>query len=49
MLTSAAGLTIYLATQPVDFRKGADGFALFAKETLGQEEGRGGGLSCEAR
>lgn len=37
MLTPPTGLTIYVATQPVDFRKGADGLALLAKETLDQD------------
>lgn len=41
MLTPPAGLTIYVATQPVDFRKGADGLALLAKETLGQDPMKG--------
>ncbi|MDA9481319.1 transposase [Bradyrhizobium sp. CCBAU 11445] len=37
MLTPPASLTIYVATQPVDFRKGAEGLALLAKETLGHD------------
>ena len=37
MLMPPAGLMIYVATQPVDFRKGADGLALLAKETLGHD------------
>jgi transposase len=37
MLTPPASLMIYVATQPVDFRKGADGLALLAKETLGHD------------
>lgn len=41
MLTPPAGLTIYVATQPVDFRKGADGLALLAKETLGHDPMKG--------
>ena len=41
MLTPPAGLTIYVATQHVDFRKGADGLALLAKETLGQDPMKG--------
>jgi transposase len=36
-----AGLMIYVATQPVDFRKGADGLALLAKETLGHDPMKG--------
>ncbi|MCG2645735.1 MULTISPECIES: IS66 family insertion sequence element accessory protein TnpB [Bradyrhizobium] len=41
MLTMPAGLTIYVATQPVDFRKGAEGLALLAKETLGYDPMKG--------
>jgi transposase len=37
MLTPPASLTIYVAAQPVDFRKGAEGLALLAKETLGHD------------
>ncbi len=37
MLTQPASLMIYVATQPVDFRKGAEGLALLAKETLGHD------------
>jgi transposase len=36
-----AGLMIYVATQPVDFRKGADGLALLAKEMLGHDPMKG--------
>lgn len=41
MLTPPAGLPIYVATQPMDFRKGADGLALLAKETLGHDPRKG--------
>src|SRR6188472_3786959 len=41
MLTAPAGLMIYIATRPVDFRKGADGLALLAKETLGHDPMKG--------
>ncbi|MDA9489541.1 IS66 family insertion sequence element accessory protein TnpB [Bradyrhizobium sp. CCBAU 11361] len=41
MLTPPASLTIYVATQPVNFRKGADGLALLAKETLGHDPMKG--------
>lgn len=41
MLTAPAGLMIYVATRPVDFRKGADGLALLAKETLGYDPMKG--------
>lgn len=34
---ATASLTIYVATQPVDFRMGADGLALLAKETLAHD------------
>jgi hypothetical protein len=32
VLTPPAGLKVFVATRPVDFRKGADGLELFAKE-----------------
>jgi transposase len=35
------GLTIYVATQPVDFRKRAEGLALLTKETLGHDPMKG--------
>ena len=41
MLTLPASLTIYVATQPVDFRKAAGGLALLAKETLGHDPMKG--------
>lgn len=41
MLTPPASLMIYVATQPVDFRKGAEGLALLAKETLGHDPMKG--------
>uniref|UniRef100_A0A974A6N7 IS66 family insertion sequence element accessory protein TnpB n=1 Tax=Bradyrhizobium septentrionale TaxID=1404411 RepID=A0A974A6N7_9BRAD len=41
MLTMPASLMIYVATQPVDFRKGAEGLALLAKETLGHDPMKG--------
>lgn len=41
MLTPPVSLVIYVATQPVDFRKGADGLALLAKETLGHDPMKG--------
>ncbi len=41
MLTAPAGLMIYVATRPVDFRKGADGLALLAKEALGHDPMKG--------
>src|SRR4029078_5592217 len=41
MLTAPADLRVYVATQPVDFRKGADGLALLAKDTLGHDPMKG--------
>jgi transposase len=41
MLTMPASLMIYVTTQPVDFRKGAEGLALLAKETLGHDPMKG--------
>jgi transposase len=37
MLTPPAGLKVYVATRPVDFRRGANTLATFAKEVLGQD------------
>jgi transposase len=37
MLTPPAGLAVFVATRPVDFRKGANGLALLAKATLGHD------------
>jgi transposase len=34
MLTPPAGLAVYVAARPVDFRKGADGLVLLAQEKL---------------
>ncbi|MCK1418125.1 MULTISPECIES: IS66 family insertion sequence element accessory protein TnpB [unclassified Bradyrhizobium] len=49
MLTPSTGLTIYVATQPVDFRKGADGLPLLAKETLGQDPMKGVAMVFRAK
>lgn len=35
MVMSLQGISIFVATKPVDFRKGADGLAMLARETLG--------------
>jgi transposase len=49
MLTAPADLMIYVATQPVDFRKGANGLALLAKETLGHDPMKGAAVIFRAR
>jgi transposase len=36
MIAPPPGVRILIATRPVDFRKGADGLASLAMETLGQ-------------
>jgi len=36
MIVPPAGVRVLVATRPVDFRKGMDGLAALAKETLGQ-------------
>ena len=41
MLTPPAGLAVYVATRPVDFRKGADGLTLLAQSALGQDPMKG--------
>jgi transposase len=49
MLTPPAGLKVYVATKPVDFRKGAEGLALFAKDVLGQDPLSGVALVFRAK
>lgn len=41
MLTPPNGVAIFVATRPVDFRKGADSLALLAREKLGQDPLKG--------
>ena len=41
MLTPPSGHTIFVATKPVDFRKGADSLAVLARETLGRDPLKG--------
>jgi transposase len=41
MLTPPNGVAIFVATRPVDFRKGADGLAQLARETLGPDPLKG--------
>ena len=48
LLTTPASLMIYVATQPVDFRKGADGLALLAKETLGHDSIKGVAVTVQS-
>jgi transposase len=49
MLTPPTGLKVFVATKPVDFRKGADGLALFAKDVLGQDPLSGVALVFRAK
>ena len=49
MITLPAGTRILLATKPVDFRKGAEGLALFAKDVLGQDPLSGVALVFRAK
>jgi transposase len=37
MMVPPAGVRVLVATKPVDFRKGMDGLAALAKETLAQD------------
>jgi len=37
MIMPAAGVQVLVATKPVDFRKGMDGLAALARETLAQD------------
>jgi len=37
MIAAPSGLRVLLATRPVDFRKGMDGFAALVKERLGAD------------
>ena len=41
MLTPPAGLAVYVATKPFDFRKGAESLALLARGTLGHDPLKG--------
>lgn len=41
MLTPPNGVAIYVATKPVDFRKGAESLAVLARETLGHDPLKG--------
>lgn len=41
MLTPPNEHTIFVATKPVDFRKGADSLAVLARETLGRDPLKG--------
>jgi transposase len=49
MLTPPMGLAVYVATRPVDFRKGAPGLALLAKETLGHDPMKGVAIVFRAK
>lgn len=37
MITPGSDVQVYIATQPVDFRKGIDGLALVVQEMLGKD------------
>ena len=37
MIAVPAGMRVLVATQPVDFRRGADGLVALVRETLGQD------------
>jgi len=37
MIAFPAGMQVMVATQPIDFRKGADGLTTLVRETLGQD------------
>lgn len=37
MIAVAAGVRVFIATKPVDFRKGGDGLAALVRETLGHD------------
>jgi transposase len=49
MLTPPAGLRVFVATKPADFRKGADGLAVFAKGVLRQDPLSGVALVFRAK
>jgi hypothetical protein len=48
MIVPPAGVRVLVATRPVDFRKGMDGLAALAKETLGQNPFSGTGSTGPA-
>jgi len=37
MITIPAGVRVFMATKPVDFRKGADGLVALVRESLSQD------------
>jgi transposase len=49
MIAPPAGVRILIATQPVDFRKGADGLAAIAQHVLGQDPFSGTVIVFRAR
>jgi transposase len=49
MIAPSAGVRILVATQPVDFRKGADGLAAIAQHVLGQDPFAGTVIVFRAR
>src|ERR1700731_1783276 len=49
MIVPPAGVRVLVATRPVDFRKGMDGLAALAKETLGQDPFSGAILVFRAK
>jgi len=48
MITPGADLKVYVATRPVDFRKGHDGLAALVQQMFGLDPFSGGPL-CSAR
>ena len=49
MIAPPAGVRILIATQPIDFRKGADGLAAIAQHVLGQDPFSGTVIVFRAR
>ena len=49
MIAPAAGVRILIATQPIDFRKGADGLAAMAQHVLGEDPFSGTVIVFRAR
>jgi transposase len=49
MIVPSGGVRVLVATQPVDFRKGMDGLAALAQETLAQDPFSGAVLVFRAK
>ena len=49
MISPSGGLPVYVATRPVDFRKGIDGLALLVQEVMGLDPFSGAAFVFRAK